>query len=911
MHYTSEAEKVGKIRIDPASRCFGSVMRVVILLVVVLAPTSGFAADFAAAQKMFRSGKYSECIAECAAGSAASPWDTDWTLLKTRAEMLTGQYGEALKTLQVALARSETNIELRRIAVDVLNASNRPQEADRMLVSIRQLAVQNPGRYSAAEDRVVLGEALLKSGADPRQVLELFYDSAKKVDPASAVPYMASAELALDKQDFAIAATEFAEYVKRTPDDPDGYFGLSRAFENNAEQTNLNLAKALELNPKHVPSLLFQIDNLIDQEEYDKADELIKEVLDVNPVNAKALAYRAVISHLGGDRAKEEQYRNTALSTWRTNPLVDHTIGQKLAQKYRFAEGASYQRRALAMDPAYTPAKLQLANDLLRLGEEAEGWKLAGEVTAVDPYNVVAFNLATLHKSIDKFKTIQNEHFILRMDEREAQIYGSRVMKLLEDARTTLSKKYDVTLTQPITVEIFNQQKDFAIRTFGLPGGAGYLGVCFGNVVTVNSPATRGANPTNWEAVVWHEFCHVITLAKTKNKMPRWLSEGISVFEELEHNKSWGQSMNPQYRDLILQDKATPVSKLSGAFMRPSSPQMLNFAYYESNMVVQYIISRFGIESMKKVLTDLGNDVPINTALAKYTEPIEKLDANFDKWFKEQAQNLAPKADLVRTRELPLDADSTEMAAWNKEHPNNFWGLLGEGRALIAERKWAESLVPLQKAVEIYPTYGVAGGPYLLMAQAFKELGQTPAERSALEKHLAMNAEAIEPRMRLIEIASEQSDWKAVQNYTDQVLAINPLVPAPHRYMAQAAEQVGDRALAIDSRKTLLLMNPLDLADQHFKLAKLLMTDKQQLPEAKKQVVLALESAPRFLAAHQLLLDIAGKLELEPPPAAVERPAGANNLPVKPATSPSALPGSENLNIEERLRLRRQSEMGP
>ena len=33
-------------------------------------------------------------------------------------------------------------------------------------------------------------------------------------------------------------------------------------------------------------------------------------------------------------------------------------------------------------------------------------------------------------------------------------------------------------------MEIFPQQKDFAIRTFGLPGGAGFLGVCFGTVVT-------------------------------------------------------------------------------------------------------------------------------------------------------------------------------------------------------------------------------------------------------------------------------------------------------------------------------------------------------------------------------------------------------------------------------------------
>ena len=57
-------------------------------------------------------------------------------------------------------------------------------------------------------------------------------------------------------------------------------------------------------------------------------------------------------------------------------------------------------------------------------------------------------------------------------------------------------------------------------------GGGDYLGVCFGPLVTVNSPASRVAHPVNWESIVWHEFCHTVTLTKTKNKMPRWLSEG-------------------------------------------------------------------------------------------------------------------------------------------------------------------------------------------------------------------------------------------------------------------------------------------------------------------------------------------------------------------------------------------------
>src|SRR5690606_20032281 len=115
-------------------------------------------------------------------------------------------------------------------------------------------------------------------------------------------------------------------------------------------------------------------------------------------------------------------------------------------------------------------------------------------------------------------------------------VYGRRVQSLLGRAKQTLCAKYGLDLKQKIVVEIFPDENDFAVRTFGMPAGSGYLGVCFGKVITANSPASQKEHPANWEAVLWHEFCHVVTLELTLNKMPRWLSEGISVYEEAQEN---------------------------------------------------------------------------------------------------------------------------------------------------------------------------------------------------------------------------------------------------------------------------------------------------------------------------------------------------------------------------------------
>jgi tetratricopeptide (TPR) repeat protein len=885
----------GRRELSPSRRRLASLLFLALLCVCPGAP----AQELSDAQQLFQTGKYEACAAACAEATAGDRRDREgWWLLKIRAELVLGQYPQALASLESALGRFPNSAHLRLQGVDVYRVNDRPQDAEAMLAAIRQAASDAPWRYNDPPGRVAVGRALLRGGADARQVLEYLYDTAKKDDPAAVEPHVASGDLAMEKNDYALAAESFERAAKLAPDDPDVQLGLARAYDNDASRAGAALAKALELNPRHVDSLLFQADNAIDREDYARAEATLKQVLTINPKHSRGWAYLAVLAHLTGKSQEEQASRAEALGPWKTNPEVDHLIGLKLSQKYRFAEGAAAQRRALEMDADYQPAKMQLCQDLLRLGDEEEGWRLAAEAADADQYNVVAYNLVTLHENLSRFRTLEDGGFAVRMDPREADVYGQRVLRLLARARETLCAKYGIELPRRVIVEIFTHQKDFAIRTFGLPGGEGFLGVCFGPVITVNSPASPGARGSNWEAVLWHEFCHSVTLHATRNRMPRWLSEGISVYEERQQTPAWGQSMTPAYRELILGGGAAPVSKLSGSFLSPPTPMHLQFAYYQSSMVVEHVVERFGSEAVQRVLTDLGKDVPINEALARHTEPIEALDASFDTWLRGKAEQLAPGADLEQP-ELPLDADSATMAAWNKEHPNNFWGLLGEGRALLDERKWEQAKRPLTAAAALYPAFGEVGGPYVLLAAAHRELGETDAERAMLEKHAALSADAVEPRLRLIDLAAKAGDWNAVRRYADQVLAVNPLLPAPHQHLAEAAEALGERATAIESHRTLLRLDPLDVSEHYYRLAKLL-TDDGRLDEARLEVVRALEEAPRFRAAHRLLLEIVAKAgpATQPSPTATE-PVATEATPADPAAddddgpTPSATPPAD------------------
>ncbi|MDB5391261.1 MAG: Tetratricopeptide repeat protein, partial [Planctomycetaceae bacterium] len=384
--------------------------------------------------------------------------------------------------------------------------------------------------------------------------------------------------------------------------------------------------------------------------------------------------------------------------------------------------------------------------------------------------------------------------------------------------------------------------------------GAGFLAVCFGTVITANSPASQAAHPTCWESTLWHEFCHVVTLNKTHNRMPRWLSEGISVYEERQANPSWGQAMSPGSRKMLLGDELTPVDQLSGAFLRPPSPQHLQFAYYESSLVVEYLVEKHGLEILKKILNDLGQGLTINDALARHTGSLEELNHGFAEFARQKANAMAPEADWSEP-ELPRRADATQAMAWLKEHPKNYPGLQRLARQLIASKQWEAAKQPLEAMRKLYPEDKADDSLYPLLAQVHRELKETPQERAALERLTELSDDNVEAFSRLAQLTALTGEWELSRKYAQSWLAVNPLLPAPHRLAAAAAEKLKDETLAVDSYQAILLLNPVDTADLHLKLATAFQR-KGDLLTAKRHALLAAEEAPRFRAAHRQLLAI-------------------------------------------------------
>jgi tetratricopeptide (TPR) repeat protein len=826
-------------------------------------------------QEQFRRGHYDEVI-KVAQKQADDSYDSAWRVLLVQSLLTVGRYAEAYTNTQTGLGDYPVHLRLFLLAREAALYQNDAATAKRRLSEAQNFIEQRRGLSSGGENLVAIGETMLLLGIEPQVVLENCFRQAERSDDPPREAFLATGKLALDKHDFALAADAFRAGLKKFSDDPDMESGLAKAFESSdREQMMQHIEAALKVNPHHIPTLLLLTDHLIDAEEYDEAQKQLDLVLQVNPHQPEALAYRAVLAGLRNDAAHEQESRDAALKFYQINPEVDYLIGKKLAQHYRFVEGAAAQRRALDFEPDFLPAQRELAEDLLRLGQSDDGWQRAESVYQKDAYDVTAYNLSMLHDRMEKFQTLTNANFIVHMSPLEAQLYGDRVLDLLGRARETLTRKYGVELTQPTTVEIFPEQKDFAVRTFGMPGNPGYLGVCFGSVITANSPASQAPNPANWEDVLWHEFCHVVTLTATQNRMPRWLSEGISVYEERQANPLWGEHMNLAYHDMVLDGGVTPLGQLSGAFLAPTNSEQLQFAYYESSLVVEFIVDKFGLDALKKILGGLHDGEEINRAIASRTLPMPELEKQFDAFVHDRAANLAPGVDLDKP---PAKATEIDRHIWDTAHPNNYYARMQKAAELMRAKDWTNARPILESIAAHYDGEKQAESPLWLLAVTERNLRDTNAELATLEKFAARESDFADLFARLIDLSRERKDWPAVTKYAGRLIAINPLTPLPHRALAEAGVAMGNNNEAIVAYRKLLVLDPPDPSEAHFQLARLLHARGDSEGEAKRHILQALEEAPRYRDAQRLLLELEKNMPQQKP----ATPTAANNFTPSP-----------------------------
>jgi len=797
----------------------------------------------------FLKGDYAVSLAAAKKGTPADENYPEFVALEIRTLLETGKYHEATERASELGRGAAFDPELALQAARAFRATGALEEATELTERATRFQPNRPTKGNSRKT-AAFAELLLDHRVDAKMVLERLLEPAKKADPEGREPYLALGKLALANHDRQLAAEYFREGMKRFPGDPDFNFGLAQSgLELPAANREPGIASYLDLalkaNPKHTAALLHKATQLAGRKAFREAKDVFQQVLAINPDHPEAWAGLASIALVQDDEKEAETAIERAQKFFEENPRVPEIIGATLAGQYRFEEGIKYLEEARQLDPLSPSILFELGSNQLRFGQLEPGWENVAHAHELDPYNVAAFNLITLRDKLRDYPVRDKDGVRLRMSPEDMAVFGSRALDLAVRAKTTLADKYGIKLSAPVMVEILPKQEDFAIRTFGLPGGESFLGVCFGPLITMTSPRGR-LGRANWEAVLWHEMTHTITLDASRHRIPRWLSEGISVFEEREVHAGWGQGMNSEFRQRFLDGKVPPITRLDESF----ASEDIMLGYYHASLVAEYIVRTFGIEAMRSILADLSDGKPVTDAIAKHTTPIEELEKVFLDYAKKIASAYGPDLDWS-----PLDDDEyvayrKDPAAWVAANPKRYAAAMMLVSALTEEREWQKSKDLLEKIIAAEPANREAFNPYWSLALACRGLNDEVGERAALTKFLSIDSNASDAAARMLELGGTLPAAERAA-HGDQMLRTNPFQEKAYRTLAAAAKESGDARRTQEALESLLALEPRDAGRLHFDLANLLR--KSDPEESRRQVLKALEENPRFQAALELL----------------------------------------------------------
>ena len=158
--------------------------------------------------------------------------------MKIKTELVRGRDKEAIAALEEALQSFPASISLHLLASQVYRQNGRGAEAAAELDTLASLIQNFPRRYSTAEGLVTIGRFFLLRGADARKVLDQFYDVVTKQAPDFVDAYLATAEMALDKEDYALAAETLRKAPKDAALSPRFHYLMARALSRRGSRGN-------------------------------------------------------------------------------------------------------------------------------------------------------------------------------------------------------------------------------------------------------------------------------------------------------------------------------------------------------------------------------------------------------------------------------------------------------------------------------------------------------------------------------------------------------------------------------------------------------------------------------------------------------------------------------------------------
>ncbi len=773
-------------------------------------------------------------------------------------EFITGRYAEAAQEFDRAAKVAKGSAVNRALLcrAQALLAQGKDDEAKPVLLQITDKYNDGDGDVSAI-DLIVYAKtfALLEKFQDAN---DLFID-ARDADEKDTDALIGQGELLNEKYSYGDAASLFEDALKINSNSPAALTGLAESKRQAFSPDALGAIElALKNNPNYVPALKIKAWMQLEDEKPDDAMKTIDRALAVNPNAVDVRAIRAAIFYAADRKAELDAEMKRVLSINPKAGVFFSTLGHFAVNKRRYADAVAFGLRAVELQPNLWRARTELGIQLLRVGKTVEGRAELEKAFEGDPFNVWAKNTLDLLDSISDYVDTVRGSFIIKTSPKETEAVAPYAADLIEEAHKKLTAKYKFTPKAPIAVELFENHDDFAVKALGLPG-LGALGVCFGQTIAMDSPSARTTGEFNWGSTLWHEFMHVISLQMTDYRIPRWFSEGLSVFEERKARPGWGQDWSLNTLKAYTDNRFTKIIDLDAAFTRPKSPDGVPLAYFQAFQVCNFIEEKYGFDTILKMLDLYKQGLKDADVLQRAMQLTpEKFDEAFNSYI--QAKTKGYLEALGDGAAKTANLTKEQLLAALQTRPNDYFATLRLGEIYFKEGNKAKAIESWKRATELLPFYTGEGNAYLLLANLYEAEGKKAEATAALDALVQRDETNIEAYKRLAKLKLEAGDKAGAVNLLITSFYITPFDAALHKLAGDAYLEKESMADAIREYRVVVSLKPPDEAGARYDLARALEASGNK-PEAKREILRSLEIAPGFEKAQELLLKLRGEGE--------------------------------------------------
>ena len=717
------------------------------------------------------------------------------------------------------------------------------------------------GRLTSDELAAVAGAVRHLGRRDPQLFKDALraYDEAIAADSTNVDARVRLAELFLEKFEYGEAGTTLAALRRLNPRHPRALVAAARlAMADGGQGNPTQLAReALQTNAAYAPAHALLGRLALDVEDYPAATAAAEKALASDPGDLEALAVLAAAHHLRGDAAGFEAVRRRAAERSRAPAEFWVTLAEVGARNRLYADAARFAREAVAADSASRGLAL-LGVNLLRTGGIAEARPALDASFARDPYDPWTKNTLDLLDATKGYREVASPNFRFVFAPEEADLLAPYATEIAEQAYARFAERYGWRPEGPIRLEFYPRHEDFSVRTVGLDG-LGALGVSFGSVLAMDSPSARQAGSFNWGSTLWHEVAHTFTLGASGHRVPRWLSEGISVYEERAARPGWGADASPAFLAAYKAGRVPPPSRMNDGFMRPEYPAQVIFSYYQASLVAELIEREKGATALPRMLRLYGQGRSTADVFREVLgETPEQFDRRFDAHVKQRfAKELAAVDGAVPTDTTRARGERAAEAAEPAAPARGPYAeALVRGATALREGREAEAVEQLERARDLFPTAG-GDGPRPMLASIYEKRGDVRRAAEELKALTAVDEDLYEPNVKLAGMLEQLGDSAGAAAALERAVWVSPYDPALHGRLAALHARAGNREAAVRERRAVLALRPTDEAEARYQLA-VALQQAGDAAEARREVLRALELAPAFERAQQLLLTLRG-----------------------------------------------------